>query len=125
MTATEMNKTREVLEMKAVELDRSMRRRDGIQIERTADSLDGILRATEREVAVRNLEAKSVRLRDTRAALERIQDGSYGFCEECGEAISPARLRALPWAALCIRCQEAADCRCGAARLRAALPMAA
>jgi DnaK suppressor protein len=40
------------------------------------------------------------------AALERLEGGVYGDCEECGEAISEARLKALPWAPLCIKCQE-------------------
>jgi DnaK suppressor protein len=38
------------------------------------------------------------------AALERIQDGSYGQCEACGKAIPKARLEAIPYAALCVRC---------------------
>ena len=39
-------------------------------------------------------------------ALERVEAGEYGECEECGETISEARLRAIPWASLCITCQE-------------------
>lgn len=38
------------------------------------------------------------------AALERIDAGSYGECSGCGEAISPARLEALPYATTCIKC---------------------
>jgi len=39
-------------------------------------------------------------------ALARIEDGSFGDCEECGEQIGDARLKAIPWAPLCISCQE-------------------
>ncbi len=39
-------------------------------------------------------------------ALARIEDGSYGKCEECGKAIALPRLRALPYAKLCIDCKE-------------------
>jgi len=39
-------------------------------------------------------------------ALARIEEGVYGECEECGEKITDARLKALPWAPLCIECQE-------------------
>jgi RNA polymerase-binding transcription factor DksA len=35
-------------------------------------------------------------------ALRRIEDGSYGTCEVCGEPIAPARLEAIPWATRCI-----------------------
>lgn len=40
------------------------------------------------------------------AALQRIQDGSYGECVDCGAAIAEARLKAAPEAARCITCQE-------------------
>jgi len=36
------------------------------------------------------------------AALKRIDDGTYGRCERCGEQIEAERLEALPWATLCI-----------------------
>jgi len=39
-------------------------------------------------------------------ALERLEQGDYGECQDCGEPISEARLKALPWAVYCINCQE-------------------
>ena len=39
-------------------------------------------------------------------ALERLEKGTYGICENCGEDIAKARLRALPWAGYCVGCQE-------------------
>lgn len=41
-----------------------------------------------------------------RLALQRLNDGSYGECLMCGDAISPKRLEAVPWTPYCIRCQE-------------------
>lgn len=38
------------------------------------------------------------------AALSRMEDGEYGFCEDCGEEIAPARLRLDPSAQLCVAC---------------------
>ena len=38
-------------------------------------------------------------------ALERIKDGSYGYCVECGEPISKARLEAVPHARMCVDCK--------------------
>jgi len=38
-------------------------------------------------------------------ALARMDKGTYGVCERCGEEIDYARLKAIPYAALCIRCQ--------------------
>ena len=43
-------------------------------------------------------------MRDIRAALARIEDGSYGTCARCGDEIGDARLEALPTATRCIRC---------------------
>jgi RNA polymerase-binding protein DksA len=43
------------------------------------------------------------------AALERIEDGSYGTCSSCGEEIPHARLEANPWASLCIDCKRRAE----------------
>jgi DnaK suppressor protein len=39
-------------------------------------------------------------------ALATISEGTYGECEQCGEAINLRRLEAVPWALHCIRCQE-------------------
>ncbi len=42
-------------------------------------------------------------------ALTMIADGTYGKCEECDEPISFERLKAVPFARLCLKCQEAAE----------------
>jgi len=42
-------------------------------------------------------------------ALRKLDDGSYGTCERCGKAIPEERLRARPWATLCIDDQRLAD----------------
>ena len=44
-----------------------------------------------------------------RRALERIEDGSYGECANCGNAIADGRLEARPEAALCIECASACN----------------
>ena len=40
------------------------------------------------------------------AALQRIEDGTYGECVNCGKEIGEERLAALPWATLCIECRR-------------------
>ncbi|NLE92156.1 MAG: hypothetical protein GX598_06445 [Elusimicrobia bacterium] len=42
-------------------------------------------------------------------ALKRIEDGSFGICEDCGALVSKTRLKAVPSARLCIKCQEKKD----------------
>lgn len=48
-------------------------------------------------------------LREVVTALQKIDDGSFGTCERCGEPISDKRLEALPFARYCITCQRAAE----------------
>jgi DnaK suppressor protein len=109
MTKTELNKYKALLETKQAELAGGLRNREGIAIEKTADALDEVQLAGERELAIRNLDRESNLLRNVRLALGRMADGSYGTCLHCEEDISPKRLNAVPWTAYCIKCQEAAD----------------
>jgi DnaK suppressor protein len=98
-----------ILEARVVELERGLGRRDGIAIEQSPDQLDEMQRASECDLAICNIDRGSRQLRDVRAALRRIHDGSFGVCEECEEKIQLKRLIAIPWASLCIHCQQARD----------------
>jgi DnaK suppressor protein len=109
MTKSELNKYKNVLEEKQAELVRMLRNRDGIVIEKSADALDEVQYATERELAIRSLDRDSNLLRNVRGALGRIKEGSFGVCPRCEEEISPKRLAAVPWTTFCIQCQEIAD----------------
>jgi RNA polymerase-binding protein DksA len=45
-------------------------------------------------------------LRDIEGALERIEEGTYGTCMNCGRPIAEERLTAIPWATYCIDCKR-------------------
>ncbi len=109
MTNIEINKYKKILENKQDELERIVCNRDAITIEKSADALDEVQHAAERELAIRNLDRESNLLRNVRLALGRIEDGSFGVCLHCEEEISPKRVAAVPWAPFCIQCQEQAD----------------
>jgi len=109
MIKTELNQFRATLTERVAELERFNRHREGITIERCADQLEEIQAASERALAVCNLDREFNQLREARAALRRIQEGSFGTCQQCDEDINPKRLAAVPWATLCLRCQEAVD----------------
>jgi DnaK suppressor protein len=47
--------------------------------------------------------------RRVKGALQRIEDGTYGTCLTCEDQISVKRLQAVPWAELCLRCQQGSD----------------
>ena len=42
-------------------------------------------------------------------ALKRLDDGSYGLCQQCNQPVSMSRLKAVPYASLCITCQRAKE----------------
>jgi len=109
MTKTEVDRFRTVLTARIAELERFTRHRDGIAVERSADQLDEIQAASQRALVVCNLDREFKQLRKARAALRRIQEGSFGICQECDQDVHPKRLAALPWATFCIRCQERID----------------
>ena len=109
MTQNELNRFQVILMARVGELEGSLRQRDGITIERSADELEEIQQAQERALAICSLDRKSNQLQNARAALRRVKDGSFGTCQECDEEISPKRLDAIPWAPFCIVCQEAFD----------------
>ena len=109
MTKSELEKFKTALEKKQAEISASLRNREDIAIEKTPDAIDEVQLAGERELAIRNLDRESNLLRNVRAALRRIEEGSFGVCLHCEEDISPKRLAAVPWTAFCIQCQEIAD----------------
>jgi DnaK suppressor protein len=109
MNRTDLERYKAILEAKQAELSGGLRNREDILIEKTPDALDEVQLAGERELAIRNLDREANLLRNVRAALSRINDGSFGVCMHCEEEIKPKRIEAVPWAAYCIRCQEAAD----------------
>jgi len=49
-------------------------------------------------------------------ALERLNDGTYGICEECGEPIGEGRLRAMPFTRVCVECKSKNEKERGARR---------
>jgi DnaK suppressor protein len=71
-----------------------------------ADEVDEIQANERREIGFATRELLVVRVNRITAALERLDQGEYGTCVECGEAIAPARLQAMPEVLTCVRCQD-------------------
>jgi RNA polymerase-binding transcription factor DksA len=65
--------------------------------------------AFEQEFTLTLMETEEDTLGQVESALERIEDGAYGMCVECGAKIPKARLNAIPYASHCIRCAAAAE----------------
>lgn len=115
MTRIELKPFRRALEARQAQLEALMRNRGSIAAGAGADLFDQIQNASESDLAMGELERVSAGLHEVRAALDRVDAGKFGWCLGCEEALSLKRLAAMPWAALCVVCREAAD-------RRAALP---
>ena len=70
------------------------------------DFLDQASMETDSSFAFRIEERQSRLIRKIKDALIRLEDGTFGICEECGGEISKQRLEARPIATLCIKCKE-------------------
>lgn len=60
--------------------------------------------ASEQDLALNLLGSEEEVLEQIDAALQRIKDGTYGRCEECSLGIPKARLDAIPYTSLCVKC---------------------
>jgi DnaK suppressor protein len=109
MTKYDIDIFKAILEAKQDEASRALRSREGIIVEKSADDFDEIGRAVSRDTAIQNLDRESRMLRDIRNTLQRIDQDAFGSCLNCEQEISLRRLKAVPWAQLCLPCQEAAD----------------
>jgi DnaK suppressor protein len=109
MQKEDLKDYKKLLEVKRNELIRGIGDHGEIYIEKAADEVDGIQLAMNRELAIRNLDRETALLRHVAAALVRIEEGDFGNCLLCEEEIPDKRLKAVPWAAHCVSCQEDLD----------------
>lgn len=75
----------------------------------SGDVVDFALDSAQDEISSQLAEVESQELSRIANALERMRSGDYGLCEGCGTTIPMARLSALPYATLCIKCQREAE----------------
>jgi DnaK suppressor protein len=87
-----------------------------VRSEGSGATVQGVLDAAESseadiqdEIEFALIQMKAETLTKMDEALRRLEEGSYGYCFECGEEISERRLRALPFAVRCKNCEEARE----------------
>lgn len=83
--------------------------RDGIAIDRAPDELDEVQQASGQALALAAIERRAALLSQVRLALQRLEQGEYGKCLRCNQRIGSRRLKAVPWASLCLTCQGHAE----------------
>jgi DnaK suppressor protein len=115
LTKDQLAKAREVLMEKRTNLVRQVERLAKDAAESTEatensksplNSADNASDAYEQDFAFINMESEEEIMRKVDVALLRIKDKTYGTCDDCSKEINPDRLDYLPWATLCIKCQE-------------------
>jgi DnaK suppressor protein len=105
---------RRILEDRRRELSAQLQHKiRNVRAEGPADLAQGVVDAEEASVSdiqedieIALLQMKSETLNRINEAVARLEEGTYGNCYECGEEISEARLRALPFAVRCIDCEQ-------------------
>ncbi|MFH1574731.1 MAG: TraR/DksA C4-type zinc finger protein [Acidobacteriota bacterium] len=109
MKKADLRKFKTLLEQKRDELVASTSRKahwDNMQNTRHGDFVDQASDDNEVHVNLRLRQTDAKLLRAIEAALGRIEAGGYGICTNCREAITTARLKAVPWTSLCLACKE-------------------
>lgn len=81
----------------------------GKQLNAGGDAADAAFSHSGEEMASQLAELEARELRQVERALLRLKQGRYGKCEGCGCSIPVARLDALPFSTLCIKCQREAE----------------
>jgi len=70
------------------------------------DPTDRASLESDRNFTLRIRDRERKLIKKIKEALERLDDGTFGICEECGESISEKRLKARPVTTLCINCKK-------------------
>jgi DnaK suppressor protein len=74
-----------------------------------ADTGDRSLQDSTGEQQISILEVRNRMRNQIDEALRRLEDGTYGTCEDCSREINPERLKAMPFARRCVECQQKAE----------------
>jgi len=112
-TAREFEAMRESLQHKRQEMLNRYKRDLRVGQETSDDGTDDIVdranNSYHRELMFSLSDTDRVQLLQIEAALKRSENGTFGKCVHCGQPIALQRLQAIPWARLCIDCQELAE----------------
>jgi len=109
MTGKQIQAFRETLETRLQQAARPSETANGLHVEQEPDPVDDAQSQSLRELAVHIMNTDWQVQKAIEVALNRIESGEYGLCEECDEPIILRRLKALPWATRCVACQEESE----------------
>jgi DnaK suppressor protein len=120
MTQREITKVRNRLTEKLNDLAGRSTRRSDLVAERCNDPFDEMQSRYDLDLTVSTLNVHYSMKKAVETALNLLESGEYGICQDCGEDINPKRLDAIPWTTLCVKCQENRDLQAAEAGLERA-----
>jgi RNA polymerase-binding protein DksA len=103
---TERNKLVEEIKTIAHEAAQSPREASGDLSAYTVHMADMAADTYERELAMNLVSSEQQLLYQIDDALKRLDEGAFGVCQQCSRPIAMSRLKAVPYASLCIECQR-------------------
>ena len=104
-----MGKRQEIIREIEGNLGQSLTEDQQRRLESARDVGDQALMDLDRELGISLMEMRNRRRQAIDESLNRLRDGTYGMCAECGVEISEKRLQAVPFAKLCVECQSKAE----------------
>ena len=105
----DLEKIKEQLQKKKAEILQNLENHKSEDINEKSgveDAADIVASELNRETLYKLTQADRETLFLIDLALQKIESGTYGYCELCGEPIGEKRLKAIPWVRLCIKCSE-------------------
>jgi len=84
--------------------------RDELIRERCNDPMDQMQNRFEMDLTISVINNDWETRKAVETAIELLDNGEYGICQDCGAEINPKRLEAIPWTTLCVYCQDEYDC---------------
>lgn len=113
MSKKELDKYRRLLDEKKASLSQEIAKTRSAEEETTEESTQDIadkaVSSYTREFLYSLTDGERTTLLQIDEALVRIDEGTYGFCTNCGQPMAEKRLTAVPWAPYCVDCQELAE----------------
>ncbi len=103
---TERAKLADEIRSLAQDASKSPREASGDLSAYTVHMADMAADTYEREVSMNIVSSEQELLYQVDDALKRLDDGSFGVCQQCSQPITMSRLKAVPYASLCIACQR-------------------
>ena len=101
-----INRRRDIMREAKNEIAKYIKGETRQLVESALDDGDWSVIDLSEDISLRQLSAHRGTLLKIDEALRKLDEGTYGICEDCGEAINEGRLKVLPFAIYCVECQE-------------------